>query len=122
MTEINVYRIRVFATSPVNHFINDTLSLTLINTDIDEGNPDNGSFTVAPNPVRDNIRIISNIDSEANDIKLYNSSGLLVYNEKIESIFSSEQIYLDHGKISRGTYILVISNSKKRFYYKIIKL
>ena len=122
MTEIDVYRIKVFVVSPVNHFINDTLSLTLINTDIEEGSADNGSFTIAPNPVKDNIRMISHVDSEANIIELYSSSGLLIYKEEIDFIYSNEQLYLDHGEISRGSYVLLISNNTGRYYYKIIKL
>jgi len=122
MTEIDVYLIKIFVISPANHFINDTLSLTLINTDIEEGSADSGSFTIAPNPVRDNIRIISHRNSEANEIELYNSSGLLIYNKRVDFMYSNEQLYLDHGKISRGTYVLVITNNTGRFYYKIIKL
>ncbi|HDZ41628.1 MAG TPA: T9SS type A sorting domain-containing protein [Bacteroidetes bacterium] len=122
MSADNTYEIEVFVTSPDNYFINDTLRLTIISTGIDDINPGNEYFTVAPNPVRDKIRIISHTNSEGNAIMLYNTSGVLIYRKEIEFISADEQIYIDHAKLLRGNYILVIRNNTKSFTYKIIKL
>ncbi len=122
MSVHDIYEIQVFVTHPENYFLNDTLKITIISTDIDDINPDNEYFTVAPNPVRDNIRIISHMNSEGNSLTLYNTSGTIIYKKEIYFISAGEQIYFDNTNLSRGKYILVIKNNRKRFFYKIIKL
>ncbi|MDT8400999.1 MAG: C25 family cysteine peptidase [Bacteroidales bacterium] len=122
MAEDNTYDIKVFVRSPENYFTNDTIRLTIISTDIDDIYPVNEWFTVAPNPVKDKIRIISNTNSEGNVFMLYNTSGMLIYRKEIEFVAADEQVFIDHPKLSRGNYILVIRNKTKKFIYKIIKL
>ena len=122
MSVYDTYNIMVFVTHPDNFFINDTLKTTIISTDIEDPHPEIDAFIIAPNPVQDNIRIISNSNSQDNIITLYSSSGAMVYRNEIDFISADEQIFLDHGSLSRGSYILVIQAGDKIFQYKIIKL
>ncbi len=122
MSLYNTYKIMVFVTYPDNYFINDTLKTTIVSTGIEDPNLMKDVFTVAPNPVKDNIRIISHRNSEDNTFILYNSSGMMVYRKEIDFISAEEQLFVDHGYLSRGSYILIIRNSNMKYRYKIIKL
>jgi len=122
MSVHDIYEIQIFTNHPENYFMNDTLRVTIVSTDIEDINPDNDYFTVAPNPVRDNIRILSHRNSENNLFTLYNISGTIIQKREIYFISAGEQIYLDNANLSRGKYILVIKTNKKRFFYKIVKL
>jgi len=122
MSVYDTYNIMVFVTHPDNFFINDTLKTTIISTGIEDPYPENDAFIIAPNPVQDNIRIISNSNSEDNIITLYSSAGVMIYRNEIDFISEDEQIFFDHGSLSRGSYILIIQTREKKFQYKIIKL
>ena len=122
MSLYDTYNIMVFLINPDNFFINDTLKTIIVNTGIEDPFPEENAFTVAPNPVGDNIRIISHNNSMENTISLYSSSGMMIYRQEIEFIAADEQIFLDHGYLSRGTYILIIQSGEKRYRFKIIKL
>jgi hypothetical protein len=57
-----------------------------------------------------------------NTISLYSSSGTMIYRQEIEFLAADEQVFLDHGYLSRGSYILIIQSGEKRYHFKIIKL
>jgi len=122
MSVYDTYNIMVFVTYPENFFITDTLKTTIISTSIEDPDPEYDAFVIAPNPVKDKIRIISFSNSEDNIITLYNSSGAMVYLIEKDFISADEQLFLDHGSLSRGSYILIIQTREKIFRYKIIKL
>ena len=122
MSAEDTYFIRVFATYPDNHFINDTLKATIVSTGFIEPEPEKDGFMIAPNPIRDHINIISNIDSEDNTLIIFNQQGAAIMKEEIQFISAGQEISLKPGSLAGGTYILLIQTGTKRYRYKFIKL
>ncbi|MEA1885888.1 MAG: T9SS type A sorting domain-containing protein, partial [Bacteroidota bacterium] len=118
----DTYNIMVYLTYPENYFIDDTLKTTIVSTGINDTDLNKNAFTLAPNPVKDRIRLICHRNSEDNSFILYNSSGMMVYRKEIDYISAGEQVFLDPEHLSRGSYILIIRNTEKRYLYKVIKL
>lgn len=74
------------------------------------------NFLVYPNPVTDYLTV-SWDDSNDFDIKIYNLSGSLVFNQ--QGLTNNQQIsFLDFAK---GTYIIEVSNAEKILRKKVIK-
>ena len=121
MSSESTYYIRVFLTSPQNYFIDDTLKLTIVSTAIEDTDPDANAFIIAPNPVRDNIRIICSAGSEDNMFTMYNSSGIMIYKKHIEQISAGETISLYPGRLPQGSYILRITSRKDTYTLTFIK-
>ncbi|MFO7851056.1 MAG: C25 family cysteine peptidase [Bacteroidota bacterium] len=118
----DTYNILVYLTYPENYFINDTLKTTIVSTGIEDPDINKSVFILAPNPVKDKIRLICHRNSEDNSFILFNSSGMMVYRKEIDYISAGEQVFLDPGHLSRGSYILIIHSTEKRYLYKVIKL
>jgi len=122
MTESGTYNIQVYTTSPDNYFINDTLKLIIVSTGIGDIILNDGSFIIAPNPVTDRLRILSKTEMENAVISVFNSSGILIYRENRIFISAGEQVVLNHDRFARGTYFIIIRNSKASYLYKFVKL
>ncbi|MBS0009884.1 MAG: T9SS type A sorting domain-containing protein, partial [Bacteroidales bacterium] len=122
MSVENIYDISVYVSEPDNYFINDTLKITIISTDIENPDLSGKAFTISPNPVRDNIRIICHRNSQDNLLSLYNSSGMIIYREEIDQLSPGQQLFLYPGQLAKGSYILVIRNNQKKYFFKILKL
>ena len=83
----------------------------LLNTDTKVGN----SISIAPNPVTDVLKI-SNLDNFSNyTYQIINLQGQQVANGKL----SNEVIHTE--QLSKGLYILMLSDFKKEFVSKFIK-
>ncbi|MDO7171623.1 carbohydrate-binding protein [Mariniflexile sp. AS56] len=76
---------------------------------------------IHPNPVQNeiNISLISaNINIKEAKITMYSLNGQIVMQTKL----GSNQVKLDVSKLSRGVYVLTISDSTKNITRKIVKL
>ncbi|MCF8221858.1 MAG: T9SS type A sorting domain-containing protein [Bacteroidales bacterium] len=122
MSSEGTYDITVYFTPSDYYYINDTTYLSLVSTGIGDTDPQGKAFTLAPNPVRNNIRLLSSINSDQNTFLLYNSSGTNIFRKEIPYISSGEQIFLYPGKLAKGTYILVVITPGKKYHYKLIKM
>ncbi len=122
MTQDGTYNIAVYLTYPENYFSTDTLRKTIVVTEITDIVIGDKSFIIAPNPVNESVRIISNINSEDNYFLIYSYSGALLYEKHIGYISKGEEILLIPGMLSTGSYILEIQTENKKYLYKIVKL
>jgi hypothetical protein len=72
------------------------------------------SIKIFPNPLIDKLNLV-NYDIENKSIKIYNSSGLIVYERVIKN---GNKEVLDLSRFHSGIYFLVLNN----LTYKLIKL
>jgi len=81
-----------------------------------EENASNPSISVAPNPSNG----IFNVDfKNANNIKVFNALGVLVYDEKIEQTAEGTKA-IDLSNFSNGMYFINVSNEKGSINHKVI--
>ncbi|MBU3658480.1 MAG: T9SS type A sorting domain-containing protein [Flavobacteriales bacterium] len=74
-------------------------------------------YRVYPNPTNSILTLISTLETQAT-IEVYNLEGKVVYQTSIEGI----EKQMDLSEISKGTYLLKISNSNQSKTLRIIKL
>ncbi len=122
MSVAGTYNIRVFIVQPDNYFKEDTLSITIMNTDIGEIISDDKRFVIAPNPVKDNIRILCYDHSDNNMLTVYNSSGMMIYKKHIQHIAAGQVITLNPGHLPKGSYILRIRTGHDDYIYRFLSL
>jgi hypothetical protein len=90
----------------------------------EENTPDFGSqareIHVYPNPVREElmIEIWNGEEQEAYRLKLFDMTGKLVMERKIEGNGTQQ---VDFNSYPSGTYLLIINADKEKFQFKIIK-
>jgi subtilisin family serine protease len=78
-------------------------------------------FEIYPNPNNGNFTIKQiTIDNNALNIKVYNTAGLLVFEQKAVVINSQQQIDITLPKLSNGVYFTTISNTKTRATLKTV--
>ncbi|MDZ7739774.1 MAG: C25 family cysteine peptidase [Bacteroidales bacterium] len=122
MSGEGTYNISVFVTQPDNYFREDTLIITIMSTDIGDIIRDDKRFIIAPNPVRDNIRILCYDHSDDNMLMIYNSSGIMIYQKHIEHIAAGQAITLYPGQLPKGSYILRIRTGLNDYIYRFLSL
>ncbi len=122
MSSNGTYNITVFITQPDNYFREDTLRITIVSTDIGDIVRDDRRFIIAPNPVRDNIRILCYDHSDDNMLTIYNSSGMMIYKKHIRHIAAGQVITLKPGQLPEGSYILRIRTSLNDYIYRFLRL
>jgi len=77
-------------------------------------------FDIFPNPVNKILYLINPEDQNPTSIRVYNSSGLKVYdaeNEKQENLS-----FVDVKKLNKGMYIISVTYSEKTITRKFVKI
>ncbi|MEL1231492.1 MAG: FG-GAP-like repeat-containing protein, partial [Candidatus Neomarinimicrobiota bacterium] len=87
---------------------------------------ENEILKVYPNPTQNNLNILGSIVNDLNiiDVKIYNTIGIMVYEESFDSIERFRQ--LDLSSLISGVYVIEINtilgkNIKKSKVYKFVK-
>ena len=87
---------------------------------------ENEILKVYPNPTKNNLNILGSIVNDLNiiDVKIYNTIGVIVYEESFDSIERFRQ--LDLSSLISGVYVIEINtilgkNIKKTKVYKFVK-
>jgi hypothetical protein len=75
------------------------------------------NILVYPNPVLQNMQIDCSPDEGEHKLELFDQYGNLVYRQMIQNHYS-----MDMSSFPAGNYLLMISNSKNRTVYHVIKL
>ncbi len=94
----------------------DTLLVYVGTTDIESNN--NQTFSIFPNPVRNNLYISSTNDTQFK-LELKNIQGKTIFKSSEENVRTVEISLIDYKK---GIYILNINSNGQQFSKKIIKL
>lgn len=115
-----------------NSFVIDlpALSVTAVllkgkatNTAVDEIS-EKTKITIYPNPVSDRQQALINIQARVGEevaLEVYNTMGQLVYSKKYENPVS-QAIDLPCDLLPRGTYTVIVSGDKQKWFSKLIKL
>tara|TARA_B100001063_G_scaffold63749_1_gene57786 strand:- start:374 stop:5122 length:4749 start_codon:yes stop_codon:yes gene_type:complete len=87
---------------------------------------ENDVLKVYPNPAKNNLNILGSIENDLNivDVKIYNTIGVMVYEQSFDSIDRFRE--LDLSNLISGVYVIKINSSigkniKKTQVYKFIK-
>ena len=87
---------------------------------------ENDVLKVYPNPTKNNLNILGSIENDLNivDVKIYNTIGVMVYEQSFDSIDRFRE--LDLSNLISGAYVIKINSSigkniKKTQVYKFIK-
>ena len=74
------------------------------------------SFSVYPNPARDQLNIVFNQAQEKNIfVKLLDISGREIQNLQVSSVIGENRVYMDVSTLSRGIYLAyLISDGPKQ--------
>ena len=74
---------------------------------------------IYPNPVKNELNISHNHKREVLDIQIYNTIGLLIYEDHIETV--ENDVTIDVKNLPPGMYMINISNGKNNSSTKWIK-
>jgi hypothetical protein len=115
------YYIKVYRTYPDDYAFNDSISKSVISTDILNIITNSGDFSIGPNPINNSTAIICNIDIEKTKFTLFDGRGNKVWEYQRPYIFSGDRVYINSDWLARGMYILKIDTPNGYYIYKLIK-
>ena len=78
------------------------------------------SFAIYPNPVKDKLTIQSKSDIHIQSIKIYDLSGRLVQNDRLENKIMDSYV-IDMSTLNKGTYLLQLYSTEGTMVKKISK-
>lgn len=80
------------------------------------------AISVKPNPFNDHLTLSFNLFEESSfNIELYNSTGNRVYENSQKVSFGSSSLSISTSPLSKGIYLLRITNSAESTTFKLIK-
>jgi len=83
---------------------------------------DSSKIKIYPNPTSDKLYILSSSDIRSEIlIKLYDSSGQLIYSDSVERLSAEERIEVSTNSLKCGIYFLQLNSKKSCRIEKIIK-
>ncbi|MFT3909706.1 MAG: choice-of-anchor J domain-containing protein [Ferruginibacter sp.] len=110
---INYYRLRIVD-------IDNTFKYSIIRSVRNEGSAD---FSFAPNPVEPQMKVKLDADNaDRGTITITDMSGKLVYSNTINVAAGHNEIIIETGKFSQGSYIIKLQLSNDRIVKKFTKL
>jgi len=118
------YNIQVYSYNNNDHFLrNDTASTVIVNTSIGIPEEEPDKIIVAPNPFRDQFRIIyTSTVADKIGLILIDEAGKKIMEEKKPVLPGENIIYISGGEIHQGIYTLKVSGKTSSGTLRIVKI